>query len=234
MRRHTTHALLVGLAAVAAMASLNASAQSSSARSSAATSSNDSKFLQDAIRGNAAEVQMGELAKQRAESKAVRDYGQMLIDDHSKANEKATKIAAQMNITAAAEPSAKQQQEHAAMAKLSGTEFDTTFMSHMVQGHQQALAEYTAQAQSGNSSKVTDYAKDTLPTLKEHLSKAQSVESKLSDRSSSSSSDNAGGRSGSATSPAPRSVEPSRPSGSSSGSAGTSSDDGGPTPRRNP
>jgi putative membrane protein len=231
MRLHTTHALLVGLAAVAAMASLNASAQSSSARSSTATSStatssNDSKFLQDAIRGNAAEVQMGELAKQRAESKAVRDYGQMLIDDHSKANEKATKIAAQSNITAAAEPSAKQQQEHAAMAKLSGTEFDTTFMSHMVQGHQQALAEYTAQAQSGDSSKVTDYAKDTLPTLKEHLSKAQSIESKLSDRSSSSR-DNGGGRSGSATSPAPRSVEPS-------GSPGTGADDGGPTPRRNP
>lgn len=195
MRLHTTHALLGALAAIAAMATLNASAQSSttpssgkqssSAQSTGARSADDSKFLQEAIRGNSAEVKMGELAKERAQNKAVRDYGQMLIDDHSKANEKAMAVAKQMNVTAANEPGAKQKQEHDAMAKLSGAEFDTTFMSHMVQGHQEAIAMYTAQAQSGDSSKATSYAKDTLPTLKEHLAKAQSIESKLSDRSSS-------------------------------------------------
>jgi hypothetical protein len=47
------------------------------------------------------------------------------------------------------------------------------------------IAKYTAQAQSGDSSKATDYAKESLPTLRSHLSKAQSIESKLSDRSSS-------------------------------------------------
>jgi putative membrane protein len=195
MRLHTNHALLGGLAAIAAMATLNASAQpsstpssgrqSSSAQSPATQSADDSKFLQEAIRGNAAEVKMGELAKERAQNKAVRDYGQMLIDDHSKANEKAMGIARQMNVTAANEPSAKQKQEHDAMAKLTGSEFDTTFMSHMVQDHQEDIAKYTTQAQSGDSSKATSYAKDALPTLREHLSKAQSIESKLSDRSSS-------------------------------------------------
>jgi putative membrane protein len=178
MRIHMTHALLGGLAAVAALASSSVSAQSSE----------ESKFLQEAIRGNSAEVQMGQLAKQQAQSKDVRDYGQMLIDDHSKANKKALETAQRMNITASAEPSAKQKQEHDALAKLSGSEFDTTFLSHMVQDHQEDIAKYTAQAQSGDSTKVTDYAKDTLPTLKEHLAKAQSIESKLSNRSSSSSS----------------------------------------------
>lgn len=193
MRLQMPHVLagLAGLAAVAAMVSLNASAQSSSGQSNGAPSSrlqsaDDSKFLQGAIRGNTAEVQMGELAKQRAQSKDVRDYGQMLIDDHSKANKKAMDTAQRMNVTVSAEPSAKQKQEHDAMAKLSGAEFDTTFMSHMVQDHQEAIAAFTAQAQSGDSSKATDYAKETLPTLRDHLSKAQQIESKLSDRSSSS------------------------------------------------
>jgi putative membrane protein len=195
MRLHTTHALLGGLAAIAALATLSASAQSSStpssgrqsssAQSTATRSTDDSKFLQEAIHGNAAEVKMGELAKERAQNKAVRDYGQMLVDDHSKANEKAMGVAKQMNVTAANEPSAKQKQDYDAMAKLSGSEFDTTFVSHMVRDHQQAIAMYTAQAQSGDSSKATSYAKDALPTLREHLSKAQSIESKLSDRSSS-------------------------------------------------
>jgi putative membrane protein len=197
MRFHKTHALLGGLAAIAAMATLSASAQSSRTPSpstqspgrpsaSSTQSADDSKFLQDAIRGNAAEVKMGELAKERGQSKAVRDYGQMLVDDHSKANEKAMGIAKKMSLTASAEPSAKQKQEHDALAKLSGSEFDTTFMSRMVEGHQENIAKYTTQAQSGDSSSVTDYAKDTLPTLRDHLSKAQSIKSKLSEPSSSS------------------------------------------------
>jgi predicted outer membrane protein len=90
-----------------------------------------------------------------------------------------------MSVTAPAAPSAKQKQEHDMMAKLSGSQFDSMFMSHMVQDHTEDIAKYTAQAQSGDSSKATDYAKDSLPTLRSHLSKAQSIESKLSDRSSS-------------------------------------------------
>ena len=196
MRLHTTHALLGGLAAVAAMVALNASAQpsngevprgqSSAAPSSSAQSADDSKFLQEAIRGNTAEVKMGELAKQHAQSKDVRDYGQMLIDDHSKANDKAIAAAKSMNVTAPTEPSAQQKQEHDMIAKLSGSQFDSMFMDHMVRDHQEDNAKYTAQARTGDSSKATDYAKSSLPTLKEHLSKAQSIDSKLSDRSSSS------------------------------------------------
>jgi len=195
MRFHTSHALLGGLAAVAAMASLTASAQPAVGQSSRAAPpssqpssvqlAEESKFLQEAIRGNTAEVKMGELAKERAQSKDVRDYGQMLIDDHSKGNKKATEIARRMNISAPTEESAEQKQERDAMAKLSGSEFDTTFLSHMVQDHQEDIAKYTAQAQNGDSSKITDFANDSLPTLKEHLSKAQSIESKLSHRSSS-------------------------------------------------
>ena len=150
MRLHTTHALLGGLAAVAAMVALNASAQpsngevprgqSSAAPSSSAQSADDSKFLQEAIRGNTAEVKMGELAKQHAQSKDVRDYGQMLIDDHSKANDKAIAAAKSMNVTAPTEPSAQQKQEHDMIAKLSGSQFDSMFMDHMVRDHQEDIA----------------------------------------------------------------------------------------------
>jgi putative membrane protein len=210
MRIHTTHALLGGLAAIAAMAALNASAQSSGRQpsttqspstppsgtqapssqsshglSSGTRSSEDSRFLEEAIRGNLAEVQMGQLAKERSQNKDVRDYGQMLIDDHSKGNEKAMAAAKSMNVPVPTEPSAKQKQQHDMMAKLSGSQFDTMFMSHMVQDHEEDIGKYNAQAQSGDSSKATDYAKDSLSVLHSHLSKAQSIESKLSDRTSS-------------------------------------------------
>jgi putative membrane protein len=267
MRLHTTPALLGGLAAIAAMAALNASAQSSgsqssgrqtpstqspgrqtpgtespssqsSARQSSSThAADDSKFLQEAIRGNMAEVKMGELAKERAQSKDVRDYGQMLIDDHSKANEKAMAVARNMSVTAPTEPTAKQKQEHDMMAKLSGSEFDNMFMSHMVQDHQEAIGKYTAQAQSGDSSKATDYAKDTLPTLRSHLSKAQSIESKLSGSERSSSNGRSGSSSDSGSSPTTRpfgSPGSGQPSSTGSNQGRTDADDGTPSSRRAP
>jgi putative membrane protein len=267
MRLHTTHALIGGLAAVAAMATLNASAQSSgrpsqssqssqppstqspstqsSSRSSSSStqSAEGSKFLQEAIRGNAAEVKMGELAKAQGQSKDVRDYGQMLIDDHSKANQKAMAVAKSMNVTAPAEPTAKQKQEHDAMAKMSGSQFDSMFINHMVQDHQEDIGKYTAQAQSGDSSKVTDYAKETLPTLRSHLSKAQSIESKLasndtsSSRSSSSSDTSSGRSSGSSTTPETKpfgSPGSGQPSSTGSDQGRTNADDGTPSSRRAP
>jgi putative membrane protein len=224
--------LLGGFAALAAMAAMDAGAQSSDRQAPAAQSpstpspstqapstqssgrlssgtrsSEDSRFLDEAIRGNLAEVKMGELAKERSQSKDVRDYGQMLIDDHSKGNEKAMAAAKSMNVPVPTEPSAKQKQTYDMMAKLSGSQFDSMFISHMVQDHEEDIGKYNAQAQSGDSSKATDYAKDALPTLHSHLSKAQSLESKVSDRSSSN--DGASGRSSrSATAPS------TRPSGS--------------------
>jgi putative membrane protein len=250
MRLQKTHALLGGLAAVAAMGALNASAQSSgsrspgsqspstqspstqSSRSSSTHSTDDSKFLREAIQGNIAEVKMGELAKERSQNKDVRDYGQMLIDDHSKGKEKAIAAAKAMSVPTPSEPTAKQKQTHDMMAKLSGSEFDRMFMSHMVQDHQEDIAKYTAQAQSGDSSKATDYAKDALPTLRSHLSKAQSIESKLSDRSSSNGSSS--GSSSSATTRPFGSPGSGQPSSTGSSQGRTAADDGTPSSHRAP
>jgi Domain of unknown function (DUF4142) len=43
------------------------------------------KFLNEAIEGNFAEVQMGQLAKKQASSDGVRAFGEMLEKDHSTA-----------------------------------------------------------------------------------------------------------------------------------------------------
>jgi len=138
--------------------------------------SEQTKFLTDAIRGDIAEVQLGELAQKQGQSQEVRHYGDMLSKDHTKALKKASELAKQLGVPAPSEPSAQQQRQYEALAKLSGTEFDTTFMSQMVRGHQEAIAKYSAEAQAGSSSEVTALAKETLPTLKMHLEHAQSIQ----------------------------------------------------------
>src|SRR5947207_11596348 len=57
-------------------------------------SEKDFKFVTDAARGGMSEVQLGELAKQRGESQAVRTFGERMATDHKKANDELKDLAA--------------------------------------------------------------------------------------------------------------------------------------------
>ena len=141
-----------------------------------AQDSPDAKFLTDAVRGDVAEVKMGELAQQRGTSEAVREFGKMLVEDHSSAMKKTAELAKDLNVIPPAQPSAEQMQKHDALARLSGAEFDRQFAAEMVKGHQEEIAKYEKQAASGDS-KVAKLAEDLLPVLEEHLMAAQRLQS---------------------------------------------------------
>ena len=164
------------LAALGAALALCACGITSAQEVALATNSPESKFLTDAIRGDLAEVKIGELAQQKGQSEAVRDFGEMLVDDHSEAMEKTADLAKDLDVTVPTQPTAEQTQKHDALARLSGAEFDRQFAAEMVKGHQEEIAKYEMQARSGDS-KVSDLAEDLLPTLKEHLATAQRLQS---------------------------------------------------------
>ena len=65
------------------------------------------------------------------------------------------------------------------MSKLSGEDFDSAFASHMVMGHQKAIAKYTEQTRDGGNPEVAELAKEMLPTLGKHLATAQSIAKNL-------------------------------------------------------
>jgi putative membrane protein len=136
-------------------------------------------FLADAIRGNVAEAKLGQLAAERAQSQQVREYGDMLRKDHTKSLEKASSLASEIGVPASSELSAQQKKQFESLQKLSGEEFDTTFLSQMVSDHQSNIAKFSAQAQSGSDPGVMAFAKETLPTLQAHLQHAQSIQSDL-------------------------------------------------------
>src|SRR3954471_16421431 len=70
------------------------------------------KFLKEAIEGNFAEVQMGQLAQKQANTDGVRSLGQMLEKDHSDANQKATAAANSVGMTPPAAPNKKQKADY--------------------------------------------------------------------------------------------------------------------------
>jgi len=139
-----------------------------------AQSSATKKFLTEAIEGNYAEVQMGELAQKNGQSDGVRSFGKMLMNDHGKANQKAIETAKSMNLAAPNGPNAKQKADYDKMARMSGTAFDKSFAQHMVKDHKKDIAAYQKQTKSKDAS--GEYAQETLPTLQKHLDEAQTLQ----------------------------------------------------------
>ena len=131
------------------------------------------KFLKEAIEGNLAEVQMGELAQKNGKSDQVRSFGQMLQKDHSDANQKATAAANQMGVSPPKEPNSKQKALYDRLSKLSGDRFDREFAKEMVADHKKDIKDFEKEANKSDAAGA--FAKQTLPTLHKHLEAAQSL-----------------------------------------------------------
>jgi putative membrane protein len=132
------------------------------------------KFLTEAIQGNFAEAQMGELAQKNGQSQEVKAYGQMLTTDHNAANQKATEAGTVLGISPPAGPNAKQKAAYDKMAKMTGAHFDKMFADHMVKDHKKDISAY--QKASKKQDAAGKYAADILPTLQKHLQSAQQLQ----------------------------------------------------------
>ncbi|MGH8199414.1 MAG: DUF4142 domain-containing protein [Steroidobacteraceae bacterium] len=130
-------------------------------------------FMQKAIAGNLAEIQVGQLARQKGATEGVRHFGSVLVQDHSTANRQAMSTASSMSVTAPSAPGAKEQAEYQHLASLSGSRFDKAFTAAMVKDHKKDIALYKREAKS--SGPAASYAQQTLPDLHKHLQLAESL-----------------------------------------------------------
>ena len=130
-------------------------------------------FLTEAIEGNLAEVQMGQLAQKQATTLAVRSYGQMLEQEHTVANQKARAAANATQVTPPTQPNSKQKADYDRLSQLLGAAFDEQFADHMVMDHKEDIQKYEKAASMNNAAGT--YAKEALPTLRKHLQNAESL-----------------------------------------------------------
>lgn len=146
---------------------------------SSAAGGSDSHFVLDAAKGGLAEVEMGRLAAEKASSPDVKQFGQRMVDDHSKANDELKAVASQKGLTLPTELAAADKATLDRLSKLSGEAFDRAYMSDMVKDHRKDVAEFKKEATAGKDADVKAFAGKTLPTLEEHLKMAQDVHGKV-------------------------------------------------------
>lgn len=140
----------------------------------------DQRFMTDAIQGDLSEIKMGELAQQKGQSDAAKQFGQMLQQDHSQHLDKAKALAQQSGLVPPSEPDAKQKAMYDRLSKLSDTQFDRQFARAMVSDHKEDIAKYKKEARTKGP--VADFAQQTIPILEKHLRTAENLTRQRSSR----------------------------------------------------
>jgi len=143
------------------------------------TASSDNAFIKKAAEGGMAEVELGNLAVQKATNPDVKQFGQRMVDDHSKANDEIKPIASKEGVTIPAKLSHKDQMLKNRLEKLSGEAFDKAYMEAMVKDHRTDVNDFRREADHGKDSDVKSFASKTLPTLEEHLRLAEETLNKV-------------------------------------------------------
>jgi putative membrane protein len=141
---------------------------SSTTASAANLSEADKKFIVEAAEGGMMEVQGGQVAQQKAANDRVKAFGQMMVQDHSQANDQLKTLAAQKGVTLPADISADMKKHLDAMQKLTGKAFDQHYMSMMNTDHNEDIAKFENEAKNGKDNDVKNWANQTLPVLKKH------------------------------------------------------------------
>lgn len=139
----------------------------------------DKEFVSKAGVGGLAEVQMGNLALQKASNADVKAFAQRMVTDHSTANNELAQLATNKGLALPTEldPPHKGGLEH--LTGLSGAEFDKAYMQHMVDDHQKTVADFEKASQSAGDADLKSWAASKLPTLQDHLRMAQEISGKL-------------------------------------------------------
>ena len=142
----------------------------------AAMSASDMEFATMAAQGGIAEVQMAQLAQQKATGKDVQKYAKQMIKDHTKANNNLMKIAAKKQMTLPTTPNAEQMQMMSQLQQASGAEFDRMYIQMAgIDSHQKMQGLIQSEISGGTDSDLKSFASKTLPTVQKHLRMAQQM-----------------------------------------------------------
>ena len=138
-----------------------------------------STFVNKAADAGMHEVEMGQLAQQKATNERVKAFGQMMVTDHTKANDELKSIAAQKNFQLPSSTSPKHQEHKDDITKKSGADFDKAYMKMMVDGHQDVIDAFEKASKDVTDPEIKNFATTKLPTLKAHLDSAKAIQKAL-------------------------------------------------------
>ena len=122
------------------------------------------------------EVQLSTTALTKASSPEVKQFAQMMVDDHTKANNELKALAQQKNITLPTVVGNENQREIENLSDKTGADFDKEYMDQMVKDHKEAIDEFEDAAENDKDAELKSWASSKLAALRQHLAEAERIQ----------------------------------------------------------
>lgn len=141
-------------------------------------------FWMEAAQGGMTEVELGNLALQKSQNEEVKRYAQMMVDDHTKANDELKTLAQSKNVVLPTAINSKQMAMKDKLNGLSGDAFDKEYMKTMVKDHDKTVKLFQKQADKGSDADAKAFAAGKLPILKSHQTMARTMNDSMKNKKS--------------------------------------------------
>ena len=169
----------LGNAANSVANTVSSAANSVSNAVSSATATSDPDFIKEAGMGGMAEVELGKLAATKATNPEVKKFAQMMVTDHSKANDELKALAAKKGITLPAELDSSHKSTIDGLKSKTGADFDKEYVEDMVDDHEKDVDAFADKAKNATDPDIKAFAEKTLPTLRKHLDAIKAIQAKM-------------------------------------------------------
>jgi len=132
-------------------------------------------FIIEAAQHGMGEVELGRLAEQKGSTAQVRDFGRMMVQQHSQANQELMQIASRMGMSPPTSmPPAAQAVENQ-LRQLSGTAFDRQYLEQQYADHAAQLTMFRFTADNAASPDLRAFAQKNVPVVQRHLDQLRSM-----------------------------------------------------------
>jgi putative membrane protein len=132
----------------------------------------DEVFVMKAYCEGMAEVAKSKLACERATQPAIKAFAEQMVRDHTECNNKIAEVARKKGVPLSAAPSAVHTVALTRLAKMSGSDFDKTYLMAQMCAHVDAIRLFEHESCKGEDSEIKELAVKALPKLQEHAKEA--------------------------------------------------------------
>ena len=147
---------------------------------------NDAEIAAIVVAANSVDIDAGKLAVKKGSTKAVRDFGQRMVTDHSGVNEQAGALVKKLGVTPMENATSKSLMDGGKanmdkLDKLKGAQFDKAYVDHEVAYHQAVLdAVDKTLIPSAKNAKLKALLVKVRPAFVAHLEHAKMLQASLS------------------------------------------------------
>lgn len=142
---------------------------------SGAYAAQDDDFVENASAKGVAEVAAGKLAQEKGSAADVKGFGDMMVKDHTQANDKLKLIADNKKIKVSDSAQLMDKAKSMILELRNSESFDKAYAINQVKAHEATIALFEKEVSSGTDADLKAFATDTLPKLQEHLAQAKAL-----------------------------------------------------------